>query len=363
MHVARVIGLATLCVVALCPAVALAQGAAEPRPLLVGVMDVPPFSMKGADGRWEGLSIALWERVAESLGREYELREYRDLGSLLAAVEAGDVDVTPAAAASAPREVTMDLSHSYYQSGSGIAVAASQTGTGWLEVAGHLVSLDLLRVIGLLFLVWVLAGAMVWLFERGRNHEMFGRGTLRGLGNGVWWAAVTMTTVGYGDKAPKTLGGRTVAIAWMLASVMLVSSFTAAITTSLTLDRLSGNVRGLRDLADVRVGTVAESQTVRFLDERGIAAQPYADEREGLRAIVDGEIDAFVFNELALRYIARSEFPSQLRVLPNVFDHYHVKMAVQTGSALREPLNRTLLEILDAGDWRRSAERYLGSEP
>jgi hypothetical protein len=104
----------------------------------------------------------------------------------------------------------------------------------------------------------------------------------------------------------------------MLASIMLISSFTAAITTSLTLDRLSGNVRGLRDLPGVRVGTAGESESLRFLVERGIPVLPFANERAGLKAIVDGEI----------------------RVLPGTFDPYHVKMAVPTGSALpgRRPL-------------------------
>jgi ABC-type amino acid transport substrate-binding protein len=82
---------------------------------------------------------------------------------------------------------------------------------------------------------------------------------------------------------------------------------------------------------------------MRFLDAHGIAAQPFVHERDGLQAIVEGDIDAFVFNELVLRYLARAEFPGQVQVLPRTFDHYHVKMAVTVGSPLLEPLNRALL--------------------
>jgi ABC-type amino acid transport substrate-binding protein len=318
--------------------------------------------MKNADGSWDGLSVELWEAVARERGWAYELREYDSLALLQEAVQAGEVDATPAVAASRVREVAMDLSHSYYRSGSGIAVAASASGPRWLGTAGHLVSWDFLRVIGLLLLVWLAAGAIVWLFERRQNPAMFGDSTVVGLGNGIWWAAVTMTTVGYGDKAPRTLGGRTVAIVWMLASIILISSFTAAITTSLTIDELSGSVRGLRDLPDVRVGATAESESMRFLGERGVAAQPFANERDGLQAVVDGEIDAFVFNDLVLRYLARTEFPGRLRVLPRTFDHYHLKMAIPAGSPLREPLNRALLKVLDGGEWSRRVERYIGSD-
>jgi len=49
---------------------------------------------------------------------------------------------------------------------------------------------------------------------------------------------VTMTTVGYGDKSPKTLGGRMVALVWMIFSIIFIASFTANITTSLTLSEL-----------------------------------------------------------------------------------------------------------------------------
>ena len=117
----------------------------------------------------------------------------------------------------------MDPSHSYYASGSGIAVPASGPGFRWLGIVEQLTSWEFLRVITLLLLVWLTAGALVWLFERRRNRAMFGDGPVEGVGNGIWWAAVTMTTVGYGDKSPRTLGGRAVAIIWMLTSIVLIS--------------------------------------------------------------------------------------------------------------------------------------------
>ena len=131
------------------------------------------------------------------------------------------------------------------------------------------------------------------------------RRPLKGLGHGIWWAMVTMTTVGYGDKAPKTLGGRIVALVWMVVSIILVASFTAAVTASLTVDRLDGKVRGMSDLYGARVGSVAERANQGFLVKRGIAVRPFANLPEGLQALVDKKIDAFVFNELILRHIEK----------------------------------------------------------
>ena len=107
---------------------------------------------------------------------------------------------------------------------------------------------------GLLILLSLTAGAIVWLFESRGNPEMLGGGTVRGVGHGIWWAVVTLTTVGYGDKTPKTFGGRMLALIWMLASVVLIASFTAAIATHFTVSELKGKVRGLSDLPGVRVG-------------------------------------------------------------------------------------------------------------
>jgi len=338
------------------------QGRMPVQPLRVGVLDAPPFSMRGNDGGWEGLSIDLWQAIVRHQGWTYELRPYDRVALLVEAVEAREVDVALAIASAASYEVAMDLSHSYYPSGSGIAVPASGRGFRWMGVVRELFSWEFLRVIALLSLFWLTAGAIVWLFERRQNATSFGEEPISGVGNGIWWAAVTMTTVGYGDKAPRTLGGRVVAVIWMLASIVLIASLTAALTTSLTLDGMSGTVNGVEDLNRVRVGTTAESRSLESLRERGIEAASFANERDGLRAVADDQLDAFVFNVLVLRYLATTEFPGRVRVLPGTFGRYFVKMALPAGSPLREPLNRALLEIAEGSDWNRRVERFVGSD-
>lgn len=41
----------------------------------------------------------------------------------------------------------------------------------------------------------------------------------RPLGDGLWWAFVTVTTVGYGDMTPATTAGKFVAVALMLGGI------------------------------------------------------------------------------------------------------------------------------------------------
>lgn len=53
----------------------------------------------------------------------------------------------------------------------------------------------------------------------------------------MWWAAATMTTVGYGDEYPITRDGRAVGYGLMLAGIALLGIVTASIASWL-IDRV-----------------------------------------------------------------------------------------------------------------------------
>lgn len=348
--------------IAVSPCGSGAQNAGNlPGKLVVGTLDIPLYAMKAENGRWEGLGIALLRAVAGDLDIEFELHEYDNIKQIADALEKRELDLVPVVPISREREFILDFTDPYHRSGLAIAVRSAKDGQGWLHVIHRLVSMHFLSVIGVLFLMWLTAGALVWSFESRRHHEMFGKGTLKGLGNGIWWAAVTMTTVGYGDKSPRTPGGRIVAVIWMLTSIILLSTFTATITASLTVAQFSGMVRGPRDLPSVRVGSVARSAALSYLTDKGIASSPYKNVRVGLQAVVEARIDAFVFDEAILKYLIRTQFPIRLQVLPETFDHYYVSMAVPPGSHLREPLNRGILKFMASNEWPNLLKKYLGA--
>jgi voltage-gated potassium channel len=80
--------------------------------------------------------------------------------------------------------------------------------------------------------VLVVGGLLVHVLESGRNPRL-GRPS-----DGLWWAVVTLTTVGYGDAYPVTGPGRLVASAMMVVGVVLVGTFTAKIAAVLVERRI-----------------------------------------------------------------------------------------------------------------------------
>jgi voltage-gated potassium channel len=52
------------------------------------------------------------------------------------------------------------------------------------------------------------------------------------IGSGLWWAAQTVTTVGYGDNVPVTVLGRLLAVLVMLLGISFLTVITAAITSA-----------------------------------------------------------------------------------------------------------------------------------
>jgi len=322
-------------------------------------MEVPPLYMKKADAQWEGLSIDIWQAVAQQMDILFEFREYNSMDSLLAAIENGEIDLIPSLPAELRYEVTMDLSQSYYKSGLAIAVPSEVADSKWVSVIAKIFSTDMLIAVGLLLLMCLTAGLFVYAFEKRRNSEMFGDGAVRAIGHGIWWSIVTMTTVGYGDKTPKSIGGRIVAIVWMLFSIVFIASFTAKITTSLTISELQGKVRGFSDLHNVRVGSLSQSEASNFLTKHGISIVPFEGVQEGLMAVAGKKIDAFVLNELIVKYLVKNEFSGRVQVLPGTFDEYFVAIALKDKSSLREPINKALLKLMKTEKWPELLNRYV----
>lgn len=203
-------------------------------------------------------------------------------------------------------------------------------------------------------------GVLIWLLERRANPGQFGGKAHEGIGSGFWWSAVTMTTVGYGDKAPVTAAGRIVAIFWMFFSVITISGFTAAIASVFTVQQLGGSVTGPDDLKRVVVGSVQGSTSDDYLRSRGIRARYFDGVDGALHALAGRQVEAVVYDAPIMRYLVAADPDGAVNVLPGTFMRQDYAFGLPAGSPLREPINRALLRFIADPSWPATLAGYLG---
>ena len=75
----------------------------------------------------------------------------------------------------------------------------------------------------------ILAALIFFIFQFGYLFYV-SEPDVRNLGDGIWWALVTITTVGYGDITPVTTLGRVVASSLMLLGLGLIATITAIVS-------------------------------------------------------------------------------------------------------------------------------------
>ena len=144
--------------------------------------------------------------------------------------------------------------------------------------------------------------------------------------------------------------------------IIIISSFTAAITSALTVGQLGSPVRGPRDLPNVRVATVANSTGDQTLEGRNIDHEVYGSALDALQALVADKVDTVVYDAPILRYLAKEHFRHAITVLPDSFMRQDCAIAVPQGSPLREALNRELEGEIHSARWQKMIFRYLGSD-
>jgi voltage-gated potassium channel len=118
----------------------------------------------------------------------------------------------------------------------GVERASVLWGEGFARFVAILRHRGLFRVLltatGLLFL-----GAWVdLLFE---NHAA--GSNIHSYPDALWWAVVTVTTVGYGDRFPVTGGGRAIAVILMLVGIGLIGVLTATVASFFVQEHTDAN--------------------------------------------------------------------------------------------------------------------------
>jgi len=187
-------------------------------------------------------------------------------------------------------------------------------------------------VLVLTLLMALLSGIIMWGLDTRYNPDEFPRSFVKGSGEGFWWAFVTMTTVGYGDRSPRGFVARIFAIAWVLVGLVITSIFTGVVTTSLTAITLSTDVKlygtkiaAVANSTEYRLGLIKNANMTAYPDLQSIV-EPLRNREDGLKGVL---VDSYVAGEM-------TDFSSEELRVNKIIDHNSFYGIVFGGGRLSE---------------------------
>jgi ABC-type amino acid transport substrate-binding protein len=328
-------------------------------PLKVYISDVPPFVIVEPD-RLAGFSVDLWKEIALRADLEYEWVVVDRFTEVPENVESGEADIGLPLVITAAREQVMDFSHPFFVSGLRV-MTIKEPIRPFRNVFSAIFSLDVLKLFAAFFFLIIIVANIVWFFER-RTNSHFPKGYFAGLWEAIWWAAVTVTTVGYGDRVPLGKVGRIFGLFWMVAGLFLVANLTAGVTAHMTVMELQEQNKRLEDLAKSTVVTIADSAAEEYLIQRGIKYITATDLDEAHQMLLDGRAEGFVLNAPILNYYVQQQGNSNLEVIGETFEEEFSGLALPINSPYRETINQALLTIFEDGTFDEIYLKWFGEE-
>jgi polar amino acid transport system substrate-binding protein len=160
---------------------------------------------------------------------------------------------------------------------------------------------------------------------------------------------------------PRAALARIVAVLWMFASVVFIAYFTAAVTSSLTLQRLRGDINGPEGLPGKRIATVKGSTSMDYLRSRNIEATEFGNIEEALRALQQNSADAVVYDAPVLLYYASHQGKGKMQVVGNIFRKESYGIVFPSNCPHRKPVNEALLKLRENGTYDRLYGKWFGS--
>ena len=319
--------------------------------LRVGIKPLDPFVVRSGQ-RYTGFSIELWDEIARRNGWGTSYVWYDTLPPLLDEVSASRLDVGIAGISiTKDRESRMDFSHPMFNAG--LQVIAEQRNDGsWLSHLRGLASAKVGLYLLVLIVVILIAGNIVWFFER--KHEDY----VRGVGHGMFRAAGVGLVGELGEPGHSV--GEVARVVWAVIGICFVSAFTASLTTELTVKEITGGIRSVNDLADRRVVTVRDTTAAQYLTDRRIDFDGVDTVEDAFARLDDGRADAMVFDSPVLHHHIEVTGSERLALIGTVFQREEYGIALPAGSTLRKPVNTTLLEMRADGTYDRIYKHYFG---
>ncbi|MGH2644274.1 MAG: transporter substrate-binding domain-containing protein, partial [Chitinophagaceae bacterium] len=327
---------------------------------VVGVAGTAPFIVNPQNG--SGISLEIWQALASQLGWKYTFKTFVDVPSALQALASGEIDaVVGPVSITADREKNARFSQPYYQSSLSI-LSRTDKPTLWQRIRPFF-SGKFFAAAGIFILILAGVGFLLWLAEHEKNSGQFDPEIVKGIGDGMWCAIVTMSTTGYGDKAPVTFRGRVVAGCWMVISIIFATTLVAGIASTLTLTGLGTSIiSNANELSSKKVAVVPDSPAEAFIERYGAKDVPVETLKQGYDLLKKRQVDAVVFDRPQILYFLKEHHDNSVTVSTAEYVRQGYGFALPLKTRLIHPLDIALLQLQESGRVDRIVDEWLGED-
>ncbi|KFK31128.1 hypothetical protein AALP_AA6G071500 [Arabis alpina] len=246
---------------------------------------------------------------------------------------------------------------------SGLVVVAPVKGTKsspWSFLRPFTV--EMWAVTGALFLS---VGAIIWILEHRFNEEF--RGPPRRQIITVFWFSFSTMFFSHRENTVSTLG-RFVLLIWLFVVLIINSSYTASLTSILTVQQLTSRIEGMDTLISsnepigVQDGTFASKYLVNELNIAPSRIIPLKDEEEYLSALQRGPREggvAAIVDELPYIKALLSNSNCEFRTIGQEFTRTGWGFAFQRDSPLAVDMSTAILRLSEEGKLDKIRKKWL----
>ena len=323
--------------------------------LRVGLNVAPPFVMN----KDEGLCIDFLNNFLKGSEHKLSFHTYNSADELVKAIADGNIDLgVGPTTINAERYKKVNFSQPFFTSTIGIALKNEGQGSLGKTIISFF-NFQLLEAIFYLFVFFLLFGSLFWFFEKDTNDN-FSKKTVKGIWDGFYYAVITFTTVGYGDKSCLTRSGKIITLIFALLCMGIGGIFIANVSSAITVSKLEGGIDNLSDLNKKKVGTVKGSTSISLLESNDVRYIPFKNAEEGLVAMNNGELEAFVYDTPILQYlINEKKFEENIILSDKTYDPQFYGLAYsKDNDSIADQLSPFIVGYTKSDKWHKLLKEY-----
>ncbi|HVN25380.1 MAG TPA: transporter substrate-binding domain-containing protein [Syntrophorhabdales bacterium] len=326
--------------------------------LVVGVVHDPPYIFREKDGEWAGVNLDIWKAVAQELKVNYVLKEMT-FNELLSSLKQGSIDLSiEAFFVTAERARWMHYSFPFGNTRLAVAMLPEKAAHPWWVAMKIFLSWGTFKVALVFCFILCALGFLFWLIERKSNPEHFGGSPLEGVGSGIYWVGATLASGVCFGIALKSVWARILGLLWMLVCAIALSALIASLTAALTESRARIEVINEDSLRQMHLGGIRGSAESALLKELGGEYTLFPGEEAAINAVVDRQIDGFLYDELTLSYYKDHDYKGKIAVIPTGLRRFLFGFGLPWGSSWSGKIDAALLNLMEKPDWVVLLKRY-----